>query len=61
MSTLLAYLQDCTFLDATEGLHLTYATRKEIADEARDLLNRLFPDTKDQYIPEKPDEPVEPV
>ena len=60
MSTLLAYLQDCTFLDATDGLHLTYATRDQVATEAKNLLARLFPETKDQATPADPDEP-EPV
>lgn len=60
MSTLLAYLQDCTFLDATPGLYLTYATRDEVADEAKDLLARLYPDTKSQSTPDNPDNPDDP-
>ena len=44
MSTLLAYLQDCSFLNSTASLHLTYAEREQVAYEAKDLFVRLFPE-----------------
>ena len=46
LSTLHAYLQDATFLDATADLHLTYASRNEVAKEAGNLIARLYPESK---------------
>ena len=41
MATLMAYLQDCKFLDSTNKLHMTYATKNEIAILAKDIFVRL--------------------
>ena len=44
MSTLLAYLQDSTFLNSTASLHLPYAEREQLLYEAKDLFVRLYPE-----------------
>ena len=56
LSTLLAYLQDVTFLDATADLHLTYASRKEMADEARKVYARLYPEPESKGDTDNPTE-----
>ena len=66
LSTLLAYLQDATFLDSTHDLHLSYATRDEVANEAKEIAIRLFPPTSEdkEYTPQaenhSPSDPDEP-
>ena len=44
MATLMAYLQDCRFLDVTVNLHMSYATKNDIAVLAKDLYVRLYPE-----------------
>ena len=62
LSTLLAYLEDPAFLNATEGKHLDYASRDEIQKKATELLVRLFQDSPppmedNQDNDDDPDEP----
>ena len=60
MATLMAFLEDPAFLHTTQALHLDYASRDEIAKEAKRLLIRHFPAPPPpvvQGLHEDPDEP----
>ena len=65
LSTLMAFLENPSFLSSTRGLHLTYADKNEIAKAAKDLLIDLKLEGKgkepeDTEVEDPEDNPSEP-